>query len=86
MNFKQEIIKSIQIIMDRKLNAYKADKTFLSVVKQKNTDGTYVVPDGTGSDRIMKCCIPGADLKVGQHIWVKIPMNDLKNIHICGVV
>lgn len=85
MNFKQEILKSIQIMIEQKLNSYKSDRTFISVIKQKNLNGTYVILDDTGSERTVKCCIPNADLKVRQKVWVKIPMNDLKKIHICGV-
>lgn len=34
----------------------------------------------------VKCCIPGAELKTFQSVYVKVPMNDLKKMHICGVV
>ena len=81
----EQIIKSIQIIIDRKLSNYKADRTFASVVKQKNSNGTYIVLDESGGERKVKCCIPNVDLKVGQRVWVKIPLGNLKQIHICGV-
>lgn len=81
----KEIIKSIQIMIDRKINNYKADKTYKSVIKAINSKG-YVILDNTGNERIVKCCIPGLELKVGQSVWVKEPMGDLKGIHICGVV
>lgn len=86
MDFKREIIKTIQIIIDEKIRNYKADKTFPSVIKQKNTDGTYIVLDDSGGERKVKCCIPNLDLKVGQRVFVKIPNSSLQNIHICGVV
>ena len=86
MNFKQEILKSIQIMIDKKVSDYKADHTFISVIKRVNPDGTYVVLDDTGSERNVKCCIPGIPLKAGQNVYVKIPMSDLRRIHICGIV
>lgn len=86
MDFKREIFRSIQIMIDERIGNYKADKTFPSVIKQKNTDGTYVVLDDSGGERKVKCCIPDLDLKVGQRVYVKIPSGSLQNIHICGVV
>lgn len=86
MDFKREIFRSIQIMIDEKIGNYKADKTFLSVIKQKNTDGTYVVLDDSGGERKVKCCIPNLDLKVGQRVYLKIPNGSLQNIHICGVI
>lgn len=86
MNFKQEILKSIQIMIDKKVSEYKADHTFLSVVKKVNPDGTYVILDDSGSERNVKCCIPNISLKAGQNVYIKIPMNDLRRIHICGII
>ena len=86
MDFKREIFRSIQIMIDEKIGNYKADRTFPSVIKQKNTDGTYVVLDDSGGERKVKCCIPNVNLNVGQRVYVKIPMANLQNIHICGVV
>lgn len=85
MDFKREIIKTIQIIIDEKLGNYKADNTFPSVIKQKNTDGTYIILDDSGGERKVKCCIPNVSLNVGQRVFVKIPNGSLQNIHICGV-
>ena len=86
MNFKQEILKSIQIMIDEKVGAYKADRTFVSVVKQVNLNGTYVVLDETGGERTVKCCIPNLDLKVGQRVYLLLPLGDLKHLHITGIV
>lgn len=84
MNFKQEILKSIQIMIDEKIGAYKADRTYKSVIKNISPKG-YVILDDTGSERTVKCCIPNLDLKVGQLVWIKVPMGKLQGIHICGV-
>lgn len=85
MDLGEQIIKSIQIIIDRKLSNYKADRTFISVVKQKNFDGTYIVLDESGGERKVKCCIPNVSLNVGQRVYVTIPSSDLKKIFISGV-
>ena len=85
MDFKTEILKSIQTMIDRKLNNYKADRTYKSVIKQITPKG-YVILDETGSERTVQCCIPEIELRVGQYVWVKEPMSDLRNLHIVGVV
>lgn len=72
-------------MIDRKLNNYKADRTYKTVIKDINKKG-YVILDETGSERSVLCCIPGLELRVGQYVWVKEPMNRLNDIHICGVV
>ena len=86
MSFKQELLKAIQIMIDEAVGNYKADRTFTSVIKQKNSNGTYVVLDESGGERKVKCCIPNVNLNVGQRVWVKIPLGNLQQIHICGVV
>lgn len=85
MDLKSELIKSIQIIIDKKLNNSKIDRTYKSVIKNVVPKG-YVVLDTGGSERIVQCSIPNVELKIGQTVWVKEPMGDLKGLHICGVV
>lgn len=78
-----EIVKTIKYAVERqKINC---DRTYKSVIKRIDKSG-YVILDRTGSERTVKCCIPGADLKAGQMVWVKEPMSDLRNLHIAGVV
>lgn len=84
MNFKQELLKSIRLMIDEKIALYKADKTYKTVVKEINKQG-YLILDPAGSERTVPCCIPGIELKAGQSVWVKEPMGDLKGIHICGL-
>lgn len=72
-------------MIDRKLSNYKSDRTYRSVVKQITSKG-YVVLDNTGNERTVQCCIPDAGLRVGQSVWVKEPLGDLKGLHICGVI
>ena len=85
MNFKEEIFKTIQTMVDRAIANCKVDRTYESVIKEITSKG-YVVLDPTGSERTVKCCIPGMELRVMQKVWVKEPMGDLKGLHICGVV
>ena len=85
MDFKTEILKSIQTMIDRKLDNYKADRTYKSVIKRISKKG-YVILDLTGSERTVQCCIPNVELRVGQSVWIKETMRDLKGIHIAGVV
>ncbi len=80
-----ELIKTIQMMIDKKLENYKVDKTYKAVVKGINKK-EYVIFDRAGDERTVKCCIPGIELKPGQQVWVKEPMGDLKDIHICGVI
>lgn len=82
-NLSDEILKTIKYALDRK--AVNCDHTYKTVIKQITKKG-YVILDETGSERIVQCCIPGAELKAGQYVWVKEPMGDLKKLHICGVI
>lgn len=82
-SISDEILKAIQYAMERQ--AINCDKTYKSVIKAINDKG-YVILDDTGGERTVKCCIPNLDLRVGQPVWVKLPMSSLKDIHICGVV
>lgn len=77
-------MKAINTIIDEKIGSYKADRTFISVIK-KNANGIYVMLDDSGSDRTVKCCIPNISLNVGKRAYVKIPMGKLSNMHFCGV-
>ncbi len=81
----KEILKSIQIMIEQKLNAIPADQTYASVIKKANADNTYVILDRTGIERTVRCSLPGIRLQVMQRVWVKEPCGNLKHIHICGV-
>ena len=82
-NIADEILKTIKYAVDRK--AVNCDRTFKTVIKQVTTKG-HVILDESGSERCIKCCIPNLTLYAGQMVWVKIPMGDVKNMHICNVV
>lgn len=85
MNFKEEIFKSIQAMVDRAVVNCKVDRTYQSIIKNITPKG-YVVLDRSGQERTVKCCIPGLELRVMQNVYVKEPMSDLKGLHIVGVV
>lgn len=82
-NIADEILKTIKYAVDRK--AVNCDITYESVIKRIDKKG-YVVLDRAGSERTVQCCITGLDLRIGQSVYVKEPMSDLKKLHICGVV
>ena len=77
-----EIIKTIKYAIDKK--TVNCDRTFKTVIKQVTPKG-YVILDESGSERCVGCCIPNVSLKAGQMVYVKIPCNQVKWIHICGV-
>ena len=79
------IMSAIETLIDGKLGKLKFDRTYRSAIKDITPKG-YVILDDSGSERTVKCCVPGIELKVGQNVWVKVPMGDLKGLHICGVV
>lgn len=85
MNFKEEIFKSIQEMVDRAVSNCKVDRTYQSIIKNITPKG-YVILDRSGQKRTVQCCIPGVNLRPMQSVWVKEPMGDLKGLHICGVV
>lgn len=85
MDFREELIKSMQTMIDNKLSCHNSDRTYKSVIKRIDKKG-YVIIDRTGSERTVKCCIPGIEFRVGQSIWVKEPMGHIADLHICGIV
>lgn len=85
MDFRKEILKSIQELIDKSIGNYKADRTYQSVIKRITKKG-YVVIDQSGSERTVSCCIPNITLKAGQRVWLKEPMGEIRKLHIVGVV
>lgn len=85
MNFKEEIFKSIQTMVDRAVMNCKVDRTYKSVIKRITRKG-YVVLDDAGSERTVGCCIPGLELRVGQMVWVTMPCGKLNEMFVSGVV
>ncbi len=82
-NIADELLKTIKYAIDKK--AVNCDRTYRTVIKGITKNG-YVITDEAGQERTVPCCIPNVELRVGQSVWVKKPMSDLKKLHICGVV
>lgn len=82
-NIADEILKAIKYAVDKK--TVNCDRTYRTVVKRVVKKG-YVILDETGSERTVKCCIPGVELRAGQMVYVKMIQGQLKDMHICGVV
>lgn len=61
------------------------DRTFISIVQKKNSDGTYEVIDSYGTIRNVVLGLPNVTLSIGQRVYVTIPCNQLKNMYISGV-
>ncbi len=82
-NIADELLKTIKYAIDRK--AVNCDRTYRTVIKRIEKNG-YVITDDNGSERMVPCCIPGLELRTMQSVWVKEPMSNVRNLHICGVV
>lgn len=85
MNLGEELIKTIQIIVNRKLKKYRADRTYRTIIKRIDKNG-YVIIDQAGQERTVPCGIPNVELRPGQSVYVKEPMGNLKELHICNIV
>ncbi len=85
MNFKEEILKSIQVMIDKSIGDYKADRTFKTVIKRVVKNG-YVITDQAGQERTVPCGVPNVELSPMQSVYVKEPMGNLKELHICNIV
>ena len=84
MNQNNNFLKTIEILVDKKLSKLYFDKTFPSVVYGVNPDGTYAIVKA-GQKYNVKCAIPGLSLGLGSNVWVKIPSGRMQDMHICGV-
>ncbi len=84
MNLGEELLKTIQIMINRKLKNYRSDRTYKTVIKRIEKNG-YVIIDETGSERTVPCGIPNVELRVGQYVYVKEPLGKINELHICSV-
>lgn len=85
MNFKQEILDSIQTMVDRAIANCKVDRTYRTVIKRIAKNG-YVITDEAGQERTVLCGIPNVELSAGQSVYVKEPLGKLNELYICNVV
>lgn len=84
MDFKEEILKSIQTMIDKAIVNCKADRTYRTVIKRIDKN-SYVITDQAGQERIVPCGIPNVDLRPGQNVYVKEPMGKIHELHICNL-
>ena len=83
LHLDTEILKAISCGINKAAVGLKADMTFPSVVYEAHCDGTYTIKKD-GQDYKVKNGL-GTALSPGQHVWVKLPMNKLEFMHICGI-
>lgn len=84
MNFKEEIFKAVQDMVNMAITNSRVDYTFKTVIKGIAKNG-YIILDQSGSERIVKCCIPDLKLRSGQMVYVKMMQGKVKDMHICGI-
>lgn len=85
MNFKEEIFKTIQTMVDRAIVNCKVDRTYRTVIKRIDKNG-YVITDEAGQERTVPCGIPNVELRPMQSVYVKEPLGKINELHICNVV
>lgn len=85
MDLGKEILKAIQIMVNKKFKNYRADRTYQTIIKRIDKNG-YVIIDQAGQERTVPCGIPNVELRPGQSVYVKEPMGNLKELHICNIV
>lgn len=84
MDFKEEIFKSIQTMVDRAIANCKVDRTYRTVIKRIDKNG-YIITDQAGQERTVPCGIPNIELRPGQSVYVKEPMGKIHELHICNL-
>lgn len=85
MDLGKEILKAIQIMINKKFKSYRADRTYQTIIKRIDKNG-YVIIDQAGQERTVPCGIPNVELKPMQSVYVKEPLGNLNELHICSVV
>lgn len=85
MNFKEEIFKAVQDMVDRAIVNCKFDRTYRTVIKRIEKNG-YVITDQAGQERMAPCGIPNVELRPGQSVYVKEPTGKINELYICSVV
>lgn len=84
MDLGNELLKTIQIMINRKFRNYKADRTYRTVIKRIDKNG-YVITDQAGQERTVPCGIPNIELRPMQSVYVKEPMGKVNELHICNI-
>ena len=90
-NLSKELAEAIDVLAKQianslKYSSSKFDRSFISVVRNVNSNGTYTVLDDYGTERNCVLVIPNVSLSVGQRVYVTIPQGDLTKMYISGVL
>ena len=85
MDLGKEILKAIQIMVNKKFKSYRADRRGGGGGGGIDKNG-YVIIDQAGQERTVPCGIPNVELKPMQSVYVKEPLGNLNELHICSVV
>ena len=75
----REIMKAI------KGKTINRDRTYKTVIKRVTRKG-YVIQDEAGCERTVPCYVPNVTLQAGQSVYVKEPLGNLNELHICSVI
>lgn len=89
-NINKELAEAINVLAKQIANSLKYsnsgfDRTFISVVKSVNSNGTYTVIDDFGNERKCVLALPNISLSVGQRVYATIPQGDLTKMYISGI-
>lgn len=89
-NISKELAEAIDVLAKQIANSLKYsnskyDRTFISVVRNVNSNGTYTVLDDYGNERNCMLAIPNVTLSVGQRVYATIPQGDLTKMYISGI-
>ena len=84
LDLGKELLKAIQIMINRALKNCKVDRTYRTVIKRIDKNG-YVITDQAGQERIIPCGIPNVELRPMQSVYVKEPMVNINELHICNI-
>ena len=89
-DISKDLAEAIDVLAKQIANSLKYsnsnyDRTFISVVKAINSNGTYTVIDDFGNERICVLALPNVTLSVGQRVYATIPQGDLTKMYISGI-
>lgn len=78
------LIDTIMRLVNKKIENACYDKTFASAIYSYNAaNNTYTIIKDCKQREV--CSSLESSLSIGQHVWVKIPCGNLKDMHICGI-
>lgn len=89
-NISKELAEAINVLAKQMANSLKYsasnyDRTIISVVKTRNSNGTYTIIDDYGNERNCVLALPNITLSIGQRVYATIPQGDLSKMYISGI-